>query len=171
LQADGAIRTAMVVDTDVHQGNGTATIFAKDDTVFTLSIQQENNYPAPKPPSNLDLNLADGVTDADYLAILEQGLMQALREFHPDAIFYVAGADPDREDQLGGLRLSIEGLQRRDRLVFEHARRLELPVVITLAGGYARHVEDTVRIHVNTFLTARDVATAYPYSKASSRSR
>jgi acetoin utilization deacetylase AcuC-like enzyme len=170
LQADGAIRTAMVVDTDVHQGNGTATIFAEDDTVFTLSIQQENNYPAPKPPSNLDLNLPDGITDADYVAILEQGLMQALAEFHPDAIFYVAGADPYGEDQLGGLGLSIEGLQRRDRLVFEHARRLGLPVVITLAGGYARHVEDTVRIHVNTFLTARDVATAHPYPKASSRS-
>ena len=111
LQADGAIRTAMVVDTDVHQGNGTASIFAKDDSVFTLSIQQENNYPSPKPPSDLDLNLPDGITDADYLAILEQGIQQAFTEFHPDVVFYVAGADPYREDQLGGLALSIEGFK------------------------------------------------------------
>lgn len=158
LQADGAIRTAMVVDTDVHQGNGTASIFAKDDSVFTLSIQQENNYPSPKPPSDLDLNLPDGITDADYLAILEQGIQQAFTEFHPDVVFYVAGADPYREDQLGGLALSIEGLKRRDRLVFEHVRRLGIPVAITLAGGYARRVEDTVRIHLNTFLAARDLA-------------
>jgi len=158
LQADGTIRTAMVVDTDVHQGNGTASIFAKDDSVFTLSIQQENNYPSPKPPSDLDLNLPDGITDADYLAILEQGMQQAFTEFHPDAVFYVAGADPYREDQLGGLALSIEGLKRRDRLVFEYVRRLGIPVVITLAGGYARRVEDTVRIHLNTFLAARDLA-------------
>src|ERR1700683_832479 len=158
LQADGTIRTAMVVDTDVHQGNGTASIFAKDDSVFTLSIQQENNYPSPKPPSDLDLNLPDGITDADYLAILEQGMQQAFTEFHLDAVFYVAGADPYREDQLGGLALSIEGLKRRDRLVFEYVRRLGIPVVITLAGGYARRVEDTVRIHLNTFLAARDLA-------------
>jgi acetoin utilization deacetylase AcuC-like enzyme len=162
LQADGAIRTAMVVDTDVHQGNGTASIFAKDDSVFTLSIQQENNYPSPKPPSDLDLNLPDGITDADYLAILEQGIQQAFTEFHPEVVFYVAGADPYREDQLGGLALSIEGLLRRDRLVFEHVRRLGIPVVITLAGGYARRVEDTVRIHLNTFLAARDLAGSFP---------
>ncbi len=162
LQADGAIRTAMVADTDVHQGNGTASIFAKDDSVFTLSIQQENNYPSPKPPSDLDLNLPDGITDADYLAILEQGIQQAFTEFHPEVVFYIAGADPYREDQLGGLALSIEGLLRRDRLVFEHVRRLGIPVVITLAGGYARRVEDTVRIHLNTFLAARDLAGSFP---------
>jgi acetoin utilization deacetylase AcuC-like enzyme len=159
LQTERAIRTAMVVDTDVHQGNGTAAIFANDDSVFTLSIHQENNYPVPKPPSDLDLGVYDGIEDDDYLAILERGLIQALGDFHPDMIFYVAGADPYREDQLGGLALTLDGLRRRDRLVFEHARRLALPVVITLAGGYARKLEDTVRIHTNTILAARDIAT------------
>ena len=124
LQTDRAIRTAMVVDTDVHQGNGTAAIFAKDDSVFTLSIHQENNYPLPKPPSDLDLGVYDGIEDDDYLAILERGLIQALGNFSPDMIFYVAGADPYREDQLGGLALTLEGLRQRDQLVFEHARRL-----------------------------------------------
>jgi len=158
LQQDGLIRTAMVVDTDVHQGNGTAAIFSKDETVFTLSIHQENNYPMPKPPSNMDIGLDDGVGDADYLAILEKHLLQAFEHFGPDIIFYVGGADPYREDQLGGLALTIAGLERRDRLVFDHAKRRGVPVAITLAGGYARRVEDTVQIHMNTLLAARDYA-------------
>jgi acetoin utilization deacetylase AcuC-like enzyme len=157
LQADSAIRTAMVVDTDVHQGNGTAAIFAGDPGVFTLSIHQENNYPSPKPPSNIDINLEDGTGDEDYLPILEKKLFDALEQFHPDLMFYVAGADPYREDQLGGLALSIEGLKRRDRLVFEHARRRGIPVASFPAGGYARRTEDTVRIHVNTILAARQI--------------
>jgi acetoin utilization deacetylase AcuC-like enzyme len=158
LQADGAIETAMVVDTDVHQGNGTAAIFGGDGTVFTVSIHQENNYPAPKPPSNIDVNLPDGIGDHEYLARLESHLMRAFDEFVPDLLFYVGGADPYREDQLGGLALTIDGLQKRDRLVFEAARSRGVPVAITLAGGYARQVEDTVRIHANTILAARDVA-------------
>ncbi len=155
LQADGAINTALVVDTDVHQGNGTAAIFAEDESVFTLSIHQENNYPAPKPPSDIDIGLPDFTTDADYLAILEKHLIKAFDHFGPDLLFHVAGADPYREDQLGGLALSIEGLQQRDRLVYEHARRHGAPVAVTLAGGYARHVADTVRIHINTILAGR----------------
>ncbi len=158
LQADGAIRTAMVVDTDVHHGNGTAAIFARDETVLTLSIHQENNYPLPKPPSSIDLHLPDGTGDADYLAILHRHLLRALHDFHPGLLFYVGGADPYCEDQLGGLALTIEGLRRRDRLVFERARDAGVPVAVTLAGGYARRVEDTVRIHVNTILAARDLA-------------
>ncbi|HWQ03666.1 MAG TPA: histone deacetylase [Candidatus Nitrosotenuis sp.] len=158
LQADKAIATAMVVDTDVHQGNGTAEIFGGDGDVFTISIHQENNYPFPKPPSSVDIHLPDGTGDEEYLARLEKHLAAALHDFHPDILFYVGGADPYREDQLGGLALTIEGLQRRDALVFEHARRLKIPVAITLAGGYARRVEDTVRIHVNTILAARDCA-------------
>jgi acetoin utilization deacetylase AcuC-like enzyme len=157
LQAEGKIRTAMTVDTDVHHGNGTAAIFAEDDSVFTLSIHQENNYPMPKPPSDLDIGLEDGTGDEEYLAALEKGLLAALKKMTPDLIVYVAGADPYREDQLGGLALTIEGLQKRDRLVFEHARRRGIPVASTLAGGYARHVSDTVRIHLNTLLAARDV--------------
>jgi acetoin utilization deacetylase AcuC-like enzyme len=158
LQADGAIKTAMVVDTDVHQGNGTAEIFAKDHDVFTISIHQRNNYPLVKPQSTIDMHLADGTGDGDYLAMLEKHLAQALHDFHPDLLVYVGGADPYREDQLGGLALTIEGLADRDRLVFEHARRRGIPVAITLAGGYARSVADTVRIHVNTILAARDLA-------------
>ena len=159
LQFDRAIETAMVLDTDVHQGNGTAAIFGGDGTVFTLSIHQENNYPYPKPPSNIDINLPDEIGDDDYVAILERNLMHAFHEFHPDVLFYVGGADPYCEDQLGGLALTMKGLKRRDTLVFDHARRLGVPVAITLAGGYARRVSDTVRIHVHTILAASDAAT------------
>ena len=158
LQKDGAIRTAMVVDTDVHQGNGTAEIFSGDGDVFTFSIHQANNYPMPKPPSTVDVHLPDRIGDTDYLAILERHLAKALNEFHPDLLFYVGGADPYREDQLGGLSLTLEGLKRRDALVFEYACRRGIPVAITLAGGYARRLEDTVRIHVNTILAAAEVA-------------
>ena len=154
LQFDGAIETAMVVDTDVHQGNGTAAIFARDATVFTFSIHQENNYPFYKPPSTMDVDLPDGIGDENYLAILEKHLHRAFHDFAPQIIFYVAGADPYREDQLGGLGLTLDGLTRRDALVFDYAKRHGVPVAITLAGGYARRLEDTVRIHCNTFLAA-----------------
>ncbi len=157
LQAGGAIRTAMTVDTDVHHGNGTAAIFANDASVFTLSIHQENNYPMPKPPSDQDIGLEDSTRDAEYLDALEKGLIHSLKTMTPDLIFYVGGADPYREDQLGGLALTMEGLQKRDRLVFEHARQRGIPVASTMAGGYARRVADTVRIHVNTIIAARDV--------------
>lgn len=156
LQFDGAIDRAMVVDTDVHQGNGTAAIFARDETVFTLSMQQENNYPSFKPPSSIDVNLPDGIGDADYLAILEKHLQKAFENFSPQILFYVAGADPYCEDQLGGLALTMAGLKQRDALVFDHAKRNRVPVVTTLAGGYARRLEDTVQIHVNTVLALRD---------------
>src|SRR5207247_1369735 len=158
LQKDGAIERAMTVDCDVHQGNGTAEIFAADRTVFTLSIHQERNYPYPKPPSNLDINLEDGAEDEEYLAALDQGLDQSLGEFHPDAIFYLAGADPYRDDQLGGLKLSLDGLERRDRMVYEKARAKNIPVMVTLAGGYARKLEDTIRIHANTIRAAKEFA-------------
>jgi acetoin utilization deacetylase AcuC-like enzyme len=157
LQAAGKIRTAMTVDTDVHHGNGTAAIFMEDPTVFTLSIHQQNNYPEPKPPSDEDIGLADGTRDHEYLDALEEGLLHSFKKMTPDLIFYVGGADPYREDQLGGLALTLEGLQQRDRLVFEHARRRGIPVASTLAGGYARRVADTVQIHVNTIVAARDV--------------
>jgi acetoin utilization deacetylase AcuC-like enzyme len=156
LQFDGKIERAIVVDTDVHQGNGTAAIFARDETVFTLSIHQENNYPSPKPPSTIDINLPDGIGDADYLAILERHVHKAFDEFYPQILFYVGGADPYREDQLGGLALTIPGLRQRDALVFDYAKRNGTPVVTTLAGGYALHLRDTLQIHVNTILALRD---------------
>lgn len=166
LQADGAVKKAIVVDTDVHHGNGTAAIFRNDPTVFTLSIHQLNNYPGHKPPSNVDLNMDDRVEDEEYLGALIPAVQQALDSFRPDILFYVGGADPYCEDQLGGLSLTKEGLKKRDRSVFEEARRRGIPVATTLAGGYARRVEDTVRIHVNTILAAREVASAFPSTSA-----
>ena len=158
LQADKAIERAIVVDTDVHQGNGTAEIFRGDPNVFTLSIHQERNYPHPKPPSTMDINLPDGTGDDDYLAILEKHLHHAFNDFAPQLLFYVAGADPYCEDQLGGLALTMNGLARRDAMVFDYARRHGVPTAIALAGGYARRVEDTVKIHATTILEARDAA-------------
>jgi acetoin utilization deacetylase AcuC-like enzyme len=162
LQSDGAIRSAMVVDTDVHQGNGTAAIFTGDESVFTLSIHQENNYPAYKPPSDVDLEMADRVEDDEYLGTLIPAVQSALDEFQPQIVFYVGGADPFCEDQLGGLMLTKTGLQTRDKLVFEEARRRGIPVATALAGGYARRVEDTVRIHANTIVAAHEVALEFP---------
>jgi len=166
MQSESRISKAMVIDTDVHHGNGTAAIFAKDESVLTLSIHQLNNYPAYKPPSNIDLNMADGVEDDEYLDALLPSVKDALDQFEPDMVFYVGGADPYREDQLGGLSLSIKGLQARDRGVFVEARRRGIPVVTTLAGGYAGRVEDTVQIHVNTILAAKEVAEQVPQAKA-----
>jgi acetoin utilization deacetylase AcuC-like enzyme len=166
LQADGAVKKAIVVDTDVHHGNGTAAIFRDDQTVFTISIHQENNYPAHKPPSSIDLNMDDRVDDDEYLGALIPAVQKALDEFKPGILFYVGGADPYCEDQLGGLSLTKEGLKQRDRRVFEEARRRRIPVATTLAGGYARRVEDTIRIHVNTIVAAKEVAEKYSQSSS-----
>jgi acetoin utilization deacetylase AcuC-like enzyme len=158
LQKERAIERALTVDCDVHHGNGTAAIFTVDPTVYTFSMHQANNYPYPKPPSSQDIHLHDGVEDDEYLAALEQGLDRSFAEFQPDLIFYLAGADPYREDQLGGLKLSLDGLARRDRMVFEKAREKKVPVAVTLAGGYARRVEDTIRIHTRTIRIAKEFA-------------
>lgn len=158
LQKDRLIERAMTVDCDVHQGNGTAAIFGEDETVYTISLHQENNYPYPKPPSNLDVNLHNGVQDTEYLAALEDSLDKAFSEFEPQMVFYLAGADPYREDQLGGLKLTLQGLEHRDRMVFQKTRARNIPVVLTFAGGYARHVADTVRIHSTTVKVAAEFA-------------
>jgi acetoin utilization deacetylase AcuC-like enzyme len=157
LQRDGAIARAMTVDVDVHHGNGTASIFAGDPGVFTLSIHQFANYPGHKPPSTVDIHLGDGTGDAEYLEKLGEALGPALDRFRPELIVYVAGADPYRYDRLGGLALTLDGLLQRDRLVLGLARDRQIPVVITLAGGYAEKVSDTVTIHVNTLRAAREV--------------
>jgi acetoin utilization deacetylase AcuC-like enzyme len=157
LQKDGLIRRAMVIDCDVHQGNGTAAIFARDPTVFTLSIHQLNNYPSVKPPSDVDINLADETGDAEYLDRLRAACVPALSAFQPDLVMYVSGADPYYQDQLGGLSLSLEGLRARDSLVFSCALMQRVPVAAVLAGGYAVDVNDTVAIHVNTARAAKDV--------------
>ena len=162
LQADRLIRTALVIDTDVHQGNGTAALFASDESVFTISLHQLNNYPTEKPPSNIDVNLRDGVGDDEYLDALHEAYVPTVLQFRPDLIVHVAGADAYMEDQLGGLLLTMEGLQRRDRLVYETARRLGIAVMGVLAGGYAFQVRDTVAIHTNTAQVAAETAAAYP---------
>ncbi|HVO56956.1 MAG TPA: histone deacetylase [Dongiaceae bacterium] len=162
LQSRGAISRAIVVDTDVHHGNGTAHIFRGDTSVFTLSIHQQNNYPAYKPPSTLDLGLDDGVEDEEYLGVLLPAVENALNAFAPEILFYVGGADPYADDQLGGLRLSKSGLKARDKGVFLLARERGIPVVTTLAGGYARRVEDTIRIHANTIVAAGEVLRELP---------
>ena len=154
LQAEEAIARAMTVDLDVHHGNGTAAIFARDTSVFTFSMHQENNYPFEKPPSDLDVHLPDGCADELYLTLLRENLRKAIPAFGPDLIFYLAGADPYREDQLGGLGLTLEGLRERDRTVFSMAREYNTPVAVMLAGGYARNVEDTIAIHAGTVRAA-----------------
>lgn len=146
----GLIERAMVIDTDVHHGNGTAAQFAGDASVFTVSLHQWNNYPYEKPPSDLDVHLADGMEDVEYLEQLDYALQTALGGFSPDLIAYVAGSDPFREDKLGGLNLTIEGLYQRDLRVFRAARERGIPVFVCLAGGYAMRFEDTVTIHANT---------------------
>jgi len=157
LQNEKAIERAMVVDCDVHHGNGTAGIFVGDPTVLTLSIHQFANYPDEKPPSTIDVDLPDGVGDEEYLHQLRDALLPSLSDFHPNLLLYIAGADPYREDQLGGLSLTMEGLKRRDRLVMESALNQGIPVAVALAGGYARKVEDTVTIHCNTAKVAKEL--------------
>jgi acetoin utilization deacetylase AcuC-like enzyme len=160
LQKDGAIRRAMIVDCDVHHGNGTAALFAGDPSVFTLSIHQFNNYPSEKPLSNLDIHLADGIGDEEYLKRLENGVRAALAMFRPELIVYLAGADPYCEDQLGGLALTLQGLMDRDRFVIGTAAAEKIPVATVLAGGYALNTEDTLTIHANTAAVAKSVLLA-----------
>ena len=177
MQGDGRIKTALIVDCDVHQGNGNAFIFgtvrmpanalptshlpyireSPAHDVFTISIHQENNYPAWKPFSSVDVNLPDGIGDDRYLASLDDVLRSGFQRFHPDLMCYIAGADPYSEDQLGGLALTIEGLKRRDELVFNTAKAHGIPVMVTLGGGYAFNVLDTVTIHCNTVVAAKHV--------------
>ncbi len=152
LQREGVQRAA-VIDLDVHHGNGTAFIFESDSSVFTFSMHQQYNYPMWKPRGSLDIGLMDGIGDADYHRQLEEAL-PAVMASNPQCLFYLAGADPYEQDQLGGLRLTLDGLRARDRIVIDQARRNRLPMVIVLAGGYARRVEDTVAVHTATMKEA-----------------
>lgn len=150
VQADRQIQRALVIDCDLHQGNGTAQIFRDDENVFTFSIHQENNYPFFKPPSSLDIGLPDGIGDEEYLSNLKKNIPGIIDQFKPELILYVAGADPYENDQLGGLQLTMEGLRRRDGFVFGQASTHGIPVAVVLAGGYAYKLEDTINIHCNT---------------------
>jgi acetoin utilization deacetylase AcuC-like enzyme len=153
LQRRGLERVA-VVDLDVHHGNGTAFTFESDPRVFTFSMHQQHNYPMWKPRGSLDVGLPDGAGDQRYLRDLEQALPVVMAS-GPQCVFYLAGADPYEDDQLGGLRLTRDGLRRRDRLVIETVRAADVPLVVTLAGGYARRIDDTVSIHMATIEEAR----------------
>jgi acetoin utilization deacetylase AcuC-like enzyme len=154
LMTQGAIERAAVIDLDVHHGNGTAMMFEREPRVFTFSMHQQNNYPVHKPRGSLDVGLLDAAGDDVYLERLH-GALPRVMEHAPDIVFYLAGADPYEDDQLGGLALTKAGLRERDRVVLEACTRADCPVVILLAGGYARHVEDTVDIHYATFEEAR----------------
>ena len=157
LQAEGSIRRALVVDLDVHQGNGTAAVFDEDPDVFTFSMHGERNFPFRKQRSSLDIGLPDGVGDDVYLDVLARHLPQVLKAARPDIVYYQAGVDPLAEDTLGRLSLTHAGLEARDTFVLEAARRSGIPVVVTLGGGYARPLEATVRAHIGTYRAARTV--------------
>jgi acetoin utilization deacetylase AcuC-like enzyme len=157
LQAAGSVARALVVDLDVHQGNGTAAVFAQDPSVFTFSMHGEHNFPFRKQPSSLDVGLEDGTADAAYLDVLYRHLPRVLDVARPDVIYYQAGVDPLAQDTLGRLALTEEGLEARDHFVFESARRRNLPLVLTLGGGYARPLEATIAAHLGTYRAARAV--------------
>jgi acetoin utilization deacetylase AcuC-like enzyme len=143
-----------VIDLDVHQGNGTASIFQSDDTVFTLSMHGARNFPFRKEAGDLDIDLPDGCGDDDYLHALEQALDELERRFEPQRVYYLAGADPHEGDRLGRLKLTFDGLEARDRRVFDWAWQRRLPLTLVMAGGYGTRIEDTVQVQMNTFRVA-----------------
>jgi len=156
LRARNLVRRAAIVDCDVHQGNGTATIFAGDNDTFTFSIHGANNYPLFKAQSSLDVELPDGTSDDEYLTTLATHLPSA---FHndPEIVFYLAGADPYAGDKLGRLGVSIEGLRERDAFVLRECYEREVPVVTVMSGGYGKDINDTIEIHCNTIRTVKEV--------------
>lgn len=158
MQAERLVQRVLVVDLDVHQGNGTASIFADDDSVFTFSMHGAKNYPFRREhASDLDIDLPDGTSDEDYLALLAQHLPEVIAQAQPDLAIYLAGADPYEGDRLGRLKLSKSGLNARDEYVFTMLKRQRIPVAVAMAGGYAHVIEDTVDIHFNTIMTAQRV--------------
>jgi len=161
MRYEGRIDKALVVDCDVHQGNGTADIFSDKDYAFTFSIHQMDLYPAHKPSSSLDVGLWSGDGDDKYLAALREHFPRLFHEYQPDLVFYLAGADPYEKDQLGALKLTPAGLRERDEIVIGAARKLGLPLVIVLAGGYAWDLENTVTIHFNTITAAQRAQRKY----------
>jgi acetoin utilization deacetylase AcuC-like enzyme len=157
LVAENLAEKILIVDCDVHQGNGTASILAKDETTFTFSIHGAHNFPFTKETSDLDIELDDGCGDAAYLQALAGGLEQSFAAIAPDIVIYIAGADPFEGDKLGRLKISKDGLMRRDEMVFQACYTRGVPVAVAMAGGYAWDVNDTVEIHANTVKTAKRV--------------
>lgn len=161
-QAEGRVQRVVILDCDVHQGNGTAAITSTDPTIFTFSIHNRQNFPLHKERSDLDIGLDDGTGDAAYLEALQAGVRRALELADADLAIYLAGADPYEEDLLGRFALSKAGLAQRDRLVFELCRQAGLPMATTIAGGYGRRVQDTVEIHLQTVRIAVEMTTTWP---------
>jgi acetoin utilization deacetylase AcuC-like enzyme len=161
MQVEGRTRRVVILDCDVHQGNGTAAIFKDDPTVFTFSIHGEKNFPFHKEPSDLDIALPDGSADSVFLDALRTGLEESLERASADLAIYIAGADPYAGDRLGRLALTKAGLADRDRLVLSRCGEINLPVAIVMGGGYARQVEDTVGIHLQTIRIAEQLANGY----------
>lgn len=151
------IERILIVDLDVHQGNGTAEIFSETPNVFTFSMHGKNNYPLKKERSDLDVELPDGCTDKEYLYLLEKSLDKILGDFIPEFVFYQCGVDVVATDKLGRLGMSREGCKRRDEIVFNHVKQLEVPLVGTMGGGYSPHIRDIVEAHANTYRTAQDI--------------
>ena len=158
LRAEGGIRRAAIIDLDVHQGNGTHAIFEGDADTFTFSMHGGRNYPFHKVPGTLDIELSDGTGDEEYLAQLADALPRVLEAGAPDLVVYLAGADPHERDRLGRLKLTFEGLERRDAMVLEACREVGIPVAITIAGGYGVDIRETVAIHLATARVARTFA-------------
>jgi len=156
LQSEKGIKRIMIIDLDLHQGNGTAGIFRDDDSVFTFSMHQRDLYPV-KQESNVDVHLRNNVGDEEYLRQMTLHIPALLDDFKPEMILYQAGADPFEEDQLGDLKLTIEGLAQRDRLIYRWAAGRRIPIAVTLGGGYAYETKDTVAIHLNTCLMANEI--------------
>lgn len=154
MQAEGRAQRVVIIDCDVHQGNGTASILADDPTIFTFSIHGAKNFPFHKERSDLDIELEDGADDATYLAALEVGLRRALAQAQADLAIYLAGADPFIGDRLGRLALTKLGLAERDRMVFDYCQAASLPLAITMSGGYAPQIDDIVDIHFQTIRAA-----------------
>ena len=156
LQRENLAKRFLIVDCDVHQGNGTAFIFQDEEKIFTFSMHGAKNYPLFKEKSNLDIELPDGTADAEYLETLSEALPRVFLH-DPDLIFYLGGADPFEKDKLGRLGLSFEGLMKRDEMVLEFAKEREVPIVTTMSGGYAKDINDTVEIHSNTIRAVKKV--------------
>jgi acetoin utilization deacetylase AcuC-like enzyme len=155
LRAQGLIGRAAIIDLDVHQGNGTHAIFAGDTETFTFSMHGGRNYPFHKVPGTLDIELPDGTDDDEYLAQLARALPRVLNDGRPDLVVYLAGADPHERDRLGRLKMTFEGLERRDAMVLEACREVGIPVAVTIAGGYGVDVRETVGVHLATVRIAR----------------
>ena len=165
MQAERRVDKVAVVDLDVHQGNGTASILARDDSVFTLSLHGEHNYPFAKETSDIDVGLADDTGDVAYLAALDTALCGLFARFTPQLIIFLAGADPHEGDRLGRLKLTLAGLAARDELVFRHAAERAIPVAVTMGGGYGKSIDDTVAVHLQTITIAARYARAWEANK------